>query len=217
MNKTELFSYLNNNASGYTVGEMLLNLAVAFVITLFIYLIYVLTTKRVNLYSSFGLVLVLTSVVTAVIMMVIHSNLALSLGMVGALSIIRFRSAIKDPVDTSYIFWAVAAGLAAGTGNWILAALSSLFIGIFVLLFYRFAKSRVRELMVVRGEGFSPESIATALESAKIAYRVKSRSDEGGFAESIYELSAPSSDGLLGEIKAISGVRSVNIVSGENA
>ncbi|MDO4566816.1 MAG: DUF4956 domain-containing protein [Oscillospiraceae bacterium] len=214
MNKTELFSYLTNSVGGYTVGEMLLNLAVAFVITLFIYLIYVATTKRVNLYSSFGLVLVLTSVVTAVIMMVIHSNLALSLGMVGALSIIRFRSAIKDPVDTSYIFWAVAAGLAAGTGNWLLAAVSSALIGIFVVAFSRLTRTKTRSLMVVRGSGFLPESIAAALEEQKIPYKVKSRSDEGSSREYIYELNREASDGLLSSVKALEGVASVNIVSG---
>ncbi|MEG0751395.1 MAG: DUF4956 domain-containing protein [Oscillospiraceae bacterium] len=217
MNKQEIFSYLTNNISGYTVGEMLFNIAVIFVITLFIYGIYVATTKRVNLYSNFGVVIVLTSVVTGVIMMVIQSNLALSLGMVGALSIIRFRSAIKDPIDTTYIFWAVAVGLAAGTGNHLLAVISSIVIGAFVLIFNFATKSRTRELMIVRGGKLDIATVSAALDSAKIAYNVKSKSCSSDFCEYIYELNAHSTDELLSTITSLDNVDSVNIVNGVNA
>ena len=140
MNKSDIFSYLVNNTSGYSVKQMALNLAVIFVLSLFMFAVYRLTTKRVNYYSNFAIVLMLTSVVTGVIMMIIESNLVLSLGMVGALSIIRFRSAIKDPVDTAYIFWAVAVGIASGTGNHVLSVVASLMIAVFVIVFSFVAK-----------------------------------------------------------------------------
>ena len=134
MSKAEIFSNLISNIDPFTVGQMVMNLIVIFFSSVFIYIVYKTTTKRVNYYSNFAIVIMLTAVVTGVIMMIIESNIVLSLGMVGALSIIRFRSAIKDPVDTSYIFWSVAVGISAGTGNYLLTVISSLLIGAFIQL-----------------------------------------------------------------------------------
>lgn len=216
MNKSELFSYLTKNVSSYTVGQMVINLLVIFVLSLAIFAVYKLTTKRVNYYSNFAIVLVLTSVVTGIIMMIIESNLALSLGMVGALSIIRFRSAIKDPVDTGYIFWSVAVGIAAGTGNFVLAAVATLLISMFVIIFSFVNKTYLKEVLIIRGENLSAAAINALLSEKGVKYTQKSKSSGRTKQEYIYEISCRNSDILLEELKTVNGVENVNIVSGVN-
>lgn len=216
MNKSELFSYLTKNVSSYTVGQMVINLLVIFVLSLAIFAVYKLTTKRVNYYSNFAIVLVLTSVVTGIIMMIIESNLALSLGMVGALSIIRFRSAIKDPVDTGYIFWSVAVGIAAGTGNFVLATVATLLISMFVIIFSFVNKTYLKEVLIIRGENLSAAAINALLSEKGVKYTQKSKSSGRTKQEYIYEISCRNSDMLLEDLKTVNGVENVNIVSGVN-
>ena len=216
MNKSELFSYLTKNVSSYTVGQMVINLLVIFVLSLAIFAVYKLTTKRVNYYSNFAIVLVLTSVVTGIIMMIIESNLALSLGMVGALSIIRFRSAIKDPVDTGYIFWSVAVGIAAGTGNFVLATVATLLISMFVIIFSFVNRTYLGEVLIIRGENLSAAAINALLSEKGVKYTQKSKSSGRTKQEYIYEISCRNSDMLLEDLKTVNGVENVNIVSGVN-
>ena len=216
MNKSELFSYLTKNVSSYTVGQMVINLLVIFVLSLAIFAVYKLTTKRVNYYSNFAIVLVLTSVVTGIIMMIIESNLALSLGMVGALSIIRFRSAIKDPVDTGYIFWSVAVGIAAGTGNFVLATVATLLISMFVIIFSFVNRTYLKEVLIIRGENLSAAAINALLSEKGVKYTQKSKSSGRTKQEYIYEISCRNSDMLLEDLKTVNGVENVNIVSGVN-
>lgn len=216
MNKFDIFNYLKGNVSGYTLGQMITNLAVIFLITLLIFAVYKATVKRVNYYSNFGIVIMLTAVVTGVIMMIIESNLALSLGMVGALSIIRFRSAIKDPVDTSYIFWAVAVGISAGTGNFMLAIVSSLMIAVFVVAYSYLTASKLKEIMIVRGQSVDTEKVARVLDSHKVKYSVKSKSVASSYREYIYEINCADSDVLAAAVASAGGDVQVNIVSGVN-
>lgn len=216
MNKFDVFNYLKGNVSGYTLGQMITNLAVIFLISLLIFAVYKATVKRVNYYSNFGIVIMLTSVVTGVIMMIVESNLALSLGMVGALSIIRFRSAIKDPVDTSYIFWAVAVGISAGTGNFMLAIVSSLMIAVFVVAYSYLTASKLKEIMIVRGQSVDTEKVARVLDSYKVKYSVKSKSVASAYREYIYEINCADSDKLAQAVASAGGDVQVNIVSGVN-
>ncbi len=216
MNKNEIFSFLTNNVSGYSVGDMVINLCVIFVLSMLIFAVYKNTTKRVNYYSNFAIVIMLTAIVTGVIMMIIESNLVLSLGMVGALSIIRFRSAIKDPVDTAYIFWAVAVGIASGTGNHLLSLVSSLLIGVFVIVFSKITATQLKEVLIIRGQAIDTAAVKAVLDCEKIKYTAKSKSLNGTYREFIYEINSASSDGLIEKLAAVNGIEGVNIVSGVN-
>ena len=99
-----------------TVGQMALSVGVAFLMGIFILLVYRQTFRGVLYSKGFAISLVLLAMVTALVIRTISSNLALSLGMVGALSIVRFRTAIKDPVDTVFMFWAITCGIMTGAG-----------------------------------------------------------------------------------------------------
>ena len=104
-------SVLNQFSTGVTAGQMLMSLLVSFLMGLFILVIYRVTFRGVLFSKGFAFSLVLLSMVTALIIRTISSDLALSLGMVGALSIVRFRTAIKEPLDTAFLFWSIAVGI----------------------------------------------------------------------------------------------------------
>lgn len=115
--------------------DMVIALALAFALGLFILLIYRKTFSGVMYSASFGLSLMALTLITTLVIMAVTSNVVLSLGMVGALSIVRFRAAIKEPMDIAFLFWAIAAGIVLGAGLLPLAVFGSLFIGVILLVF----------------------------------------------------------------------------------
>ena len=123
------------NVSEFSILDTLIGLAVALVIGLFIFIIYKKTLTGVLYSSSFALTLVGLSLVTTLVIMAVTSNVVLSLGMVGALSIVRFRTAIKEPVEIVFLFWSLAVGIVIGAGMIPLAVIGSAIIGVILLLF----------------------------------------------------------------------------------
>ena len=125
-------------ASDLTIERVILSLLVTFLISLFIFYIYKKTFRGVLYTRNFNIGLVLTSLVTAMIIIPISTNIALSLGMVGALSIVRFRAAIKDPTDIIFTFWAIAVGITCGAALYMVAVVATPVIGAFVIVLTRF-------------------------------------------------------------------------------
>ena len=123
------------NVSEFSFLDTLIGLAVALVIGLFIFIIYKKTLTGVLYSSGFALTLVGLSLVTTLVIMAVTSNVVLSLGMVGALSIVRFRTAIKEPVEIVFLFWSLAVGIVIGAGMIPLAVIGSAIIGVILLLF----------------------------------------------------------------------------------
>ncbi len=123
------------NVSEFSILDTLIGLAVALVIGLFIFVIYKKTLTGVLYSSGFALTLVGLSLVTTLVIMAVTSNVVLSLGMVGALSIVRFRTAIKEPVEIVFLFWSLAVGIVIGAGMIPLAVIGSAIIGVILLLF----------------------------------------------------------------------------------
>jgi hypothetical protein len=126
-------SVLENFSGTITATDMLLSLVVAFLIGIFIIYVYRKTYTGVVYSKAFSLCILMLSMVTAMIIRTISSNISLSLGMVGALSIVRFRTAIKEPVDTAFMFWGISGGIMAGAGFYLPAIVATLGIGILYL------------------------------------------------------------------------------------
>jgi len=147
-----------------TLSRVLITLAVALVIGLFIYYIYKRTFNGVLYSRNFNVSLVMLSMVTALIILPITSNLTLSLGMVGALSIVRFRTAVKEPIDTVFMFWAIAIGITTGAGFYYVAISGSLLIGI-ILLFLSLVrvKGTTPYLLVIHHDHQSIQEVARVL------------------------------------------------------
>ena len=217
VNKFEVFSMLAGGAESIAFSTAMTNLAVTTLIALFIWLIYKLTYSGVAYNRAFGMSIVMTAMVTAIIMMVIQSNLALSLGMVGALSIIRFRSAVKDPRDISYIFWSVAIGLAAGTGIHLLAMAGSLALGIFVLVFTLLGHPRHSLMLILKGRGVDANEVRDQVRRLTGRARLRMQSMATNGTEFIYDVRLKkdlSGEAVAKELSGIPGVETVNLVAG---
>jgi len=124
-----------DKVTSFSMLDMVIAMGLAFVLGLFIFMVYKKTFKGVMYSASFGVSLLAMTLITTLIIMAISSNVILSLGMVGALSIVRFRSAIKEPIDIAFLFWAISIGIVLGAGLIPLAIFGSLFIGIIMVLF----------------------------------------------------------------------------------
>ena len=119
-----------------SVGSLVTTLLLSFLLGLFVLVVYRLTYSGVSFSKSFALSLVMLSMVTSLAILTVRSNVVLSLGMVGALSIVRFRTAIKDPMDTVFMFWSIVAGIITGAGYVTVAILATLLLGVFFMVIH---------------------------------------------------------------------------------
>ena len=159
-----------------SVEAMLLSLLLSFVLGLFIVYVYRKTYTGVVYSKSFSLCIIMLSMVTAMIIRTISSNISLSLGMVGALSIVRFRTAVKEPVDTAFMFWGISAGIMSGAGLYIPAIVGSILLG--VLYFVSFTlgfKVSSRYLLVLRYDVRAHDDIVKVLKNFP-KYKIRSKS-----------------------------------------
>ena len=199
-------SFLDNVAS-VSLLDMVLALALAFGIGLFILLVYKKTFSGVMYSSSFGVTLVALTMITTMVILAVTSNVVLSLGMVGALSIVRFRTAVKDPLDLAFLFWAIAVGIVLAAGMIPLAVFGSLIIGLILLVFVN-RKSHVNPYIVVLqcGDG-EAEAQARALLEASTRCAVKSKTVREGLVE--LNLDVRLRDGDTGFVNALAGLEGV--------
>lgn len=168
---------------------IVLRMVMATVIAFFIYLSYMLSHEGSIYSKKFNVSLMALTTITTAVMIVIGNNIALSLGMVGALSIVRFRTAIKDSRDTIYIFWAIVVGICCGAGDYLVASLGSAFTFLVLLIFGRI-KSDDRLLLIIRTSRVNEERVEALIfqyYSRKANLRVKNTTETT--AEFIYELS----------------------------
>lgn len=219
--KELLYNGLMTTQGALTLGDVIINFLAACVISILIYISYRLSHTGAVYSRKFNVSLIMLVLVTTLVMNVIGNNIALSLGMVGALSIVRFRTAIKDPRDAAYIFWAIAVGICCGVSDYLIAGIGTFIIFLFLALF-GMVRDNERIMIVVRMESKAVEAVENAMTSlfeGKAVLRVDNHSVEDGNAEVIYEVSdklmnaAQKKNGLCSKlISAIEGVKSVSFV-----
>ena len=169
-------------------------LLVSFILGLFIFFIYRLSYKGVMYSKSFNVTLIAMSMITSSIILAITVNIILSLGMVGALSIVRFRTPIKDPIDIAYLFWAICVGIVSGAGLWMLALISSVVIGIILFVFSKISDVKTPYLLVIAYQTEEANDLVFSyIELEASNYRLKSkvynpRVLEKGFSVKIEEI-----------------------------
>ena len=162
--------------SAISINDMLVAIALSFVLSLFIVYIYRVTYAGVSFSHSFAGCLILISMVTTMVILVITSNVVLSLGMVGALSIVRFRTAVKDARDTAFLFWAIASGIICGAGYVTISILSALLLGLLFVLVHAFGgKFKSNTYMVVAR--FEDGSEVEGQLAALPGYRLKNNNN----------------------------------------
>lgn len=148
------------NINSVSIIDMLIAMGLAFGIGVFIFFVYKKTYTGVMYSSGFGVTLIALTLITTVVILAVTSNVVLSLGMVGALSIVRFRAAIKDPLDIAYLFWAIAVGIVLAAGMIPLAVIGSAFIGIILLVFVNRKSHLNPYILIVNCENHDSELAA---------------------------------------------------------
>ena len=203
------------NVTSVSLLDMLLALVLAFGVGMFIFLIYKKTFAGVMYSSSFGVTLVALTMITTLVILAVTSNVVLSLGMVGALSIVRFRTAIKEPLDIAFLFWAIAAGIVLAAGFIPLAVIGSVVIGLILLVFAN-RKAHVNPYIVVLScDDKAAEDRALTLLKEKTAKCVcKSKTARAGQVALNLEVRlADDNTDFVNARAALEGVQSAVLVS----
>ncbi|WP_284641345.1 DUF4956 domain-containing protein [Paenibacillus silviterrae] len=192
--------------------DIVLGLGASFAIGMFIFYIYRKTFRGVVYSYNYNLTFVLMTLITTLIIMTISTNIILSLGMVGALSIVRFRTAVKDPLDVIYMFWAVAAGIATGAKMYPIAIIGSLVIGLTIVWLSRKKMREQPYLLIIR---YTDEaSISLKMRLRKVDYHLKSKTVRKDFTELTIELRLKDENtAFVNEISHIDGVQDVSLIN----
>lgn len=181
--------FLETTAS-FSITDSLIALLAAFLIGMFIYMIYQKTFAGVMYSRSFNISLVGLSLLTTFVILAVTSNVVLSLGMVGALSIVRFRTAIKDPLDLVFLFWAIGVGIVCGAGYIVLAIVASVIVGLLLVFFASRNIADIPYILMVNCEGKeAAESVVQSVKTGFKKYQMKSKTvSSGDKMELIYEV-----------------------------
>lgn len=191
--------------------------SIALICSLLIYAVYRLFYRGICYSENFNLLLIMTTLVTTFIIMTISANIVLSLGMVGSLSIIRFRSAVKDPLDVGFLFWAVAVGITCGAGLYQVALLCTFFIAVVYVLAMLLRFGVKRYLVVIKYETAAWESVMQALSGVRYSLK-NSITSRSGNELTLQIRSKKQSAALSDALMAVPGVESVMFVeyTGDN-
>ncbi|MBQ7121257.1 MAG: DUF4956 domain-containing protein [Clostridia bacterium] len=216
MNFSDIFksSFIENIAS-VSMLDMAIAMALAFLIGIFIFFVYKKTFSGVMYSSSFGVTLVALTMITTLVILAVTSNVVLSLGMVGALSIVRFRTAIKEPLDIAFLFWAIAVGIVLAAGMIPLAVIGSIVIGVVLLVFVNRKSHFNPYLIVINCDSHSSEENAKNYLKDKVnKCTVKSKTAQSGSVELTLEIRLKDDNtDFINELSAMNGINSAVLVS----
>ena len=208
------FSFLDKAAT-FSIPDIVIALLVSFALGLFIFFVYTKTFKGVMHSSSFGISLIAMNLITTLIILAVSSNLIASLGMVGALSIVRFRTVVKEPLDLVYLFWAITIGIVVGVGLIPLAVIGSVVIGIILFVFVNRKSGDTPYIVVISCSGDAAETGALSLlgaQTKKHVVKAKSVSRDGIELTVEVRLKESSSQFINGLLD-VSGISSATLVS----
>jgi len=213
----DLFSSnLSTFGTPLTTADIITSLLFSFAIGLFIFYIYKKTYSGVLYSKNFNVTLIMAAMVSSVIMMAIGGNLALSLGMVGALSIIRFRTPIKDPKDITFLFWAIAVGIVSGVQFYKLSVISSAMIGFVLIVLSKKVVMNEPYVAILKYSNIDQTKVESVLKKHCSKYRIRNTVfDDSGIIERTIEVKIKEKnvDNLLKDLKEIKGVTKVMIFS----
>ncbi|MBO7394271.1 MAG: DUF4956 domain-containing protein [Abditibacteriota bacterium] len=191
-----------------------LALLVSCLFALYIFLLYRVVTRKTFYSKSFNITLAGLTVITTAVILTIQSNIVLSLGMVGALSIVRFRTAIKDPMDLMFLFWSIGTGIVCGAGLAEIAAILAIVLTIGIIVLDAFPTVKAPMLLIVNADNTDAEEKITAVTEKFASHpKVKSRNMTATSFDIIYELRTSQGGDLVKELMALDGVTSASLMS----
>ena len=216
MNFNDIFkSSFLENISSVSILDMAIALAIAFGLGMFIFLVYKKTYQGVMYSSSFGTTLVALTMITTVVILAVTSNVVLSLGMVGALSIVRFRTAIKEPLDIAFLFWSIAVGIVLAAGMIPLAVIGSVIIGVILLTFVNKKSHCNPYIIVVQCDGYESEkAVVSFLNGNVLKSTVKSKTAQKDLIELTLDVRLKDENtDFINALASLKGVNSAVLVS----
>lgn len=202
-------------ATDLSIVDMLLAMGFAFALGLFIFFIYKKTFTGVMYSASFGVSIMAMTLITTLIILAVTSNIILSLGMVGALSIVRFRTAVKEPLDIAFLFWAISVGIVVGAGLVPLAVVCSLIIGVILLVFVNHKTTDTPYIIVLSlADGDTEKDALALLKEQTRKHLIKSKTVSADGVELTVEvrLKDPAAT-IVNDLQTLTGVRSACLVS----
>lgn len=203
------------NVAGISLLDMAIALVLALLLGLFIFFVYKKSYSGVMYSASFGTTLIALSLITTMLIMAVVSNVVLSLGMVGALSIVRFRTAIKEPMDIAFLFWSIAVGIVLAAGLIPLAVFGSIFVGVVLCVFSSRKSEDAPYILVVHCENAQVEGMVRSFVDSQVKrMKLKSKSVEAGCIELNYEVRLKEESSVfVNELDAMQGVSHCVLVS----
>ena len=206
-----LFSSQTISPASFPV--ILLSMVLALLAGVFIAWIYRRNYRGVMYSNNFALTLIMMTLITCPVVMCIRESIQLSMGMVGALSIVRFRTAVKDPLDTAYMFWALTMGILLGAGQFFLTACAVVGIGLLLTLIVHIQSKGTNSFLLVVRMGEEAERAANQLVNGLKMQQLKSKTVSAAGIEATYEVRVDKPDALLNKLRNIPGVHDATLVS----
>lgn len=203
--------------AGRDIGtkEIMISLIITAVLSVYIFFIYRVITRKHFYSKNFNISLSLVSLITCGIILTIQSSLVVSLGMVGALSIVRFRTAVKEPMDLGFMFWSISVGIMCGAGMTEIAILTSLFVTIMIVILEFIPVGKSPVLLLVNYYDFSEteEKLEKAVEENTAFHKVRSRNVTNGIVDIVYEIRLKDEKALSKAVADIKGINSSTVMS----
>ena len=195
------------------IAEIVICMLITVLIGMYIFMVYRIITRNSFYNRNFNLSLIALAVITAAIILTIQSNIVISLGMVGALSIVRFRTAIKDPMDLVFLFWSISIGIICGAGFAVVAVIASVIITVIVLLFERLSVGTAAVILLVNTTDYKTESqIMGIVESHCSMYKVKARNLTKNKLDMAVEVKTDKGASLVEQLMDLECVTSASLV-----
>jgi uncharacterized membrane protein YhiD involved in acid resistance len=207
-------SFLSGFTDGVDLPTLLVSLLITTLLAIYIFFIYRLVTRKTFYSKTFNLSLLAMSIITAAIILTIQSNVVLSLGMVGALSIIRFRTAIKDPLDLVFLYWAISIGIICGAGLSVIAVILSVIMSVVVILMQKMPLKKMSMILVVNSTNLdSDKEILETVKKYSKGYKIRSKNLTPDSLDMIVELRVEAESDLVKDILNLDGVTSASILT----
>lgn len=220
MNSSDILNLFSSQTIGTSsIPLVLFSVVLAFAVGLGIAAVYRMNFRGVMYSSNFTLTLILMTLITTPVVMCIRESIQLSMGMVGALSIVRFRTAVKDPLDTAYMFWALTTGILLGAGQFLLTVLALVMIAGILTLLVNFQTRGLNSYLLVVRAGEEAERTVSQIVGTIRVQKLKSKTVSSAGVEMTYEVRVDKPDALLNRLQSVAGVQDATLVSyqGETA
>lgn len=206
-------SFLNNFSETISISTVIETGRMSLLFAFIVYVIYLITCDKTIYSKKFNVAMSLMTIITSALIMAMQSNIVISLGMVGALSIVRFRTAIKEPKDLLFLFWSITNGIIIGAGLYAIAFVLAVVLSIALVIFELIPARRKNMLLVVNLESIDSEQIVTKeLKKHKVSFKVKSRNVFKDRADIMFEISTRKDRELVSDLSKMTDIISLNLI-----